>query len=507
MLRGSNAIAAAGVESWQRPRTNAASLWLWLWLGVLVLLAVWFVLTRSQIAFVPLLALLCIPVLSLGPAVLIGLAVAAPWLCRIVTTTGLAPRAGDFLDFPLVTVAFVSALASASMRKTISPYARRFLGAVAVACGAIMLSWIANPSPPTRLLAAMLLALQPFLLIGALVLAPASERMRRFLIALVIILGAIQYPFAWYQFATIGATDHMKGTLLQAGAGHHVMAGGLMLVTIVVFATARSAAPKALAFLAAVVTTVAADAKTVLFVSPIGVTVFMMAGGGKMPRLSARLVRSAVAVVTIAAAILWYPASQIAWRFIQTTLSGEGGKPALIAQMAADFNSHPSAWLVGFGPGETVSRFAFLTTPLLLKEGSPAEQLGLRPGLRTLRYRYVAEGGTRFSGASSFLSAQSSLLGILGDYGLIGVAAFGLLIVAVVGRLRRVGTPLGAAALAGWAMLVPLAMIFDWMEQPPFMLMLALITGLALTEARSKPLLARRGVDAPRALHAQVHGT
>ena len=54
----------------------------------------------------------------------------------------------------------------------------------------------------------------------------------------------------------------------------------------------------------------------------------------------------------------------------------------------------------------------------------------------------------------------------------------------MLGALWRQGrvSHLASAALAGWAMVLPLAAVFDWLEQPPFTLILATVTGLALTE-------------------------
>jgi hypothetical protein len=39
------------------------------------------------------------------------------------------------------------------------------------------------------------------------------------------------------------------------------------------------------------------------------------------------------------------------------------------------------------------------------------------------------------------------------------------------------------AAIAGWVMSAPLAITFDWWEEPPFMLALALLTALAIIGA------------------------
>ncbi len=55
----------------------------------------------------------------------------------------------------------------------------------------------------------------------------------------------------------------------------------------------------------------------------------------------------------------------------------------------------------------------------------------------------------------------------------------------IVDELRRLGTALAQSAIAAWVLVMPLAYIFDWLEQPPFMLLVALVTGLAFTEAHT----------------------
>jgi hypothetical protein len=41
-------------------------------------------------------------------------------------------------------------------------------------------------------------------------------------------------------------------------------------------------------------------------------------------------------------------------------------------------------------------------------------------------------------------------------------------------------------AVAGWAISVPLALTYDWWEQPPFMIPLAVLSGLAILAASGR---------------------
>jgi hypothetical protein len=70
---------------------------------------------------------------------------------------------------------------------------------------------------------------------------------------------------------------------------------------------------------------------------------------------------------------------------------------------------------------------------------------------------------------------------VLGDLGLFGVVAYLGLFLSVYLALRRTPGPAAVAAAGGWAMFGVLGLVFDWWEQPPFSVFLAVLTGLALT--------------------------
>ena len=72
---------------------------------------------------------------------------------------------------------------------------------------------------------------------------------------------------------------------------------------------------------------------------------------------------------------------------------------------------------------------------------------------------------------------------MLGDLGLAGVVAYVGLLGSVLFALRRVASPEGLAAGAGFAMFAVLGLVFDWWEQPPLSVFLGALAGLALSEA------------------------
>ena len=438
--------------------------------------------TTTVVAVILIIAVL--PLVNSRPATWIALAVTLPWTSRLITTTGIAPRFLDFLDFPLVLIAFLFSGLRYLGETRVLPrsHARigRYLLLVTVA---IVLSWAFNDlSEPQRLLGGWVLAAEPFLLLVAVTVAPMTDRERRRLLRLIATLLCGQLLFSGLQMAGGAETDYVKGTLLEAGAGHHVSAGGLLLGF---FLLSRLNVPRLVALgygAAAVLTSIVADAKQVLFVVPLAVLVLAISGRRQQSATSlvGSVVAGAIMAVGSAWALLSYQASETAIDFVGKSSGNETGKVAVVFALWSDLTQSVGTLLFGLGPGQSVSRFAFLTTPTLLKEGSPVYLLGLRASRGADYYNDIAFSGP-FTGKSSFTSAQSSAMGIVGDYGIVGSLAFLLLIAAIFRALRR--TPdrrLRSAALASWTLLIPLAIIFDWLEQPPFTLAVMLITGLAL---------------------------
>ena len=418
------------------------------------------------------------------PVTWIALAITVPWTSRLLTVAGPAPRFLDFLDFPLVLVAFLFAgIRYLDSDRRLPPAQRRIGRCLLLATVVIALSWAFNDlNEPQRLVAGWVLALEPFLLLMAVAITPMTTRERKMLLVLTTALLCGQLLFSLGEILTGATQDEVKGTLLAAGAGHHVSAGGLALGF---FILAKQRVPKLLTAgfgALALFVMVVADAKQVLFVLPLALLVFGISG--RKHRTGSSLVGGLIAGVIMASASVYalvtYQASSTAFDFIDRSSTNGTGKIAVAQALWADITNTAVGGTFGLGPGETVSRFSFLTTPALLKAGSPVALLGLHASRGSDHYNGIAFSGP-FTGNSSFTSAQSSALGILGDYGIAGVVAFGGLILAVIGALLHAeDRRIRSSALASWTLLLPLAVVFDWLEQPPFTLSVMIVTGLAL---------------------------
>ncbi|MEM9033484.1 MAG: hypothetical protein AAGD18_02730 [Actinomycetota bacterium] len=429
----------------------------------------------AMIAVLPL--ALCI---FLVPPIAVCIAAAtAPWVARLVTTTGIAPRLIDFIDFPLVVAALISALVARQAVRL--PRAQvDVLRAIAAFAGAITISWALNPSSPIRLIAGLLLIMQPLLLVAAIMIAPPTREWRRTALWSFGLIMAAQVPVALVQNSQTSDPDNVKGTLFDANAGHHVMAGGAMLAAFVIAACITDRRLVVAGVTTAIALGVMADGKQVFFAAPIGLIVLVLFAGRGSRRSGSNGAAGAIFVlVACVVGLVGFGATDSLESFIENTRETRGGKIALTEAMISDLTEDPLQGTFGFGPGSTVSRFGYLSS-VLITEGNPIEALGIGPGARTVEYDELTA-GSGFIGESSFSSGQSSLLGVLGDFGFLGALTFAAVVLALMRALWQVSDPLAGAAAAGWAMLLPLGFIFDWLEQPPFTLSLALLTGLALT--------------------------
>lgn len=426
------------------------------------------------------------------PVVWIALAITVTWTSRLLTTAGLAPRFLDFLDFPLVVAAVCSAgFAYLSGTDRLPADSGRIGRRLLLVAFVMTVSWAFNDwAEPQRLPAGLVLTLQPFLLLVAVVVAPLSRREQRLLVALAVAVLTVQLPFSLLAIAGGASGDAVKGTLLGTGAGHHVSAAGLALAFFLLLGL-RVRRSILIPFGAAALFVMSVgDAKQVLFALPLALLVLGFTQRRVVSGRSA--LAGGVAGVVMAGgalfALLTYQSSEYAFDFIDRSVTDRTGKVAVVSVLWEDLLESPQTLVFGLGPGESVSRFSFLTTPELTKAGSPVALLGLHPSRGAERYAAVAAEGPYVGGNTSFASAQSSAMGIVGDYGLAGAAAFLAMLAAVIGALRRCADRgLRAAALASWTLLAPLAVVFDWLEQPPFTLAVLLVTGLALRPARPDP--------------------
>jgi hypothetical protein len=414
-------------------------------------------------------------------------AVALPGLANL----GLLPAVAGFLDIPLAWAAWIGALLRAR-RGPSRAGGLTLAGPIGALAAAVTLSSIFHPVEPQRAVAYFLLLGEPFALVGA--SADALGRQRSDLFWRVwFALALVQLPIALWQALTIGPADPVQGTLYGKGAGAHLLGGILTLCSLVLLSRPSSLPPWAVATVPFMWgTALLADAKTPLLAGAAGALAWTLWAPSQRSAAWRRRIAVALASAALLASTLYlYPAGQVARAFLEAAREGRWGKLVVASSLWGRMSAEPSAFLFGLGPARTVSRASFMTTDLLLKPASPVRLLGLAPSQIAVDVQAAIDWRLGRQALTSFNSAQSSALGLFGDLGAVGLAVYGWMVWQVVAALRRRSGSSGAV-FAGWMMFLVLGIVFDWWEEPPFTLYLALVTGLVLSGQVGACTLRRR---------------
>jgi hypothetical protein len=125
-----------------------------------------------------------------------------------------------------------------------------------------------------------------------------------------------------------------------------------------------------------------------------------------------------------------------------------------------------------------------MTVPGFANSESTLAVLRLKPAVIPVEAQDAANEVSHGVTPDSFNSGVSSMLGVFGDLGILGLLAYGGLLLSLFLRLRTETSPEGVAAASGFALFLVLGLIFDWWEQPPFGVFLGVLAGLSLTAAR-----------------------
>jgi len=434
------------------------------------------------------------------PSTLVVFAFVSAWVTQVATTVFLLPRALDFLNLPVTALAFLVVL----LRPKGAPRSPNAvpLSVVFVPLVAFGVSTVLSQSSPFRLGASALLYLQPLLAVAAFTRVPLSTRQRRTAMIAFTAVVAVQLPVALFQAAQSPIADSVQGTLVGTGAGHHVL-GSVALVGFVAIAAFWRWSPPTVAALSlgGLLIALLSDSKVPLFVIPavmLALVLFRPPKGASRDVLRGRRRVLGGSVLMIGA--VWFAVSSAGFGGdigvkIANTADPSRGKQRVAITLAQDLRESAESAFFGFGPAETVSRMAQLTTPSGKQDGSPVDVLGLAPAARFDEYTRA----TRISAGqgSSLTSATSSTLGLLGDFGIVGLLAYGWAWLLIARRVWGTGTRFGYAVMTAWVAMPLLGLAYDWLEQPPYTLAAALLAGVALTGTTGSAQDLRRRTSAP----------
>jgi hypothetical protein len=411
----------------------------------------------------------------------VAAALVATLLFKGLVELGLLPSTATFFDMFLAWGALAAALLRNRRLPRSAAWPLWFLAGLAVCA---FVSGAINGTEALRPFVYFFLLGTPFAIVAALVVDQPDARDRRLVRGLLVLALLTQIPVAFAQAALLGADD-VQGTLIRAGAGAHVISA----ITLVGALWILLASPQRLWLRIAMASPLLlipflADAKQVILATP----AMVIAGNWRGKRDVA--LRGFAVAVAVAALLTVVPAGGTAKGFIERSRAGQGGKEAAAATVFEALKRDPASFVLGVGPAESVSRAAFMTTPLLLHEDSPLHALGLEPAELAAKAQTNAEDAS--GGGTSFNTGISSALGVLGDLGILGALVYTCMIGYLFVALRRSRQREAVPATCALALFVVLGLVFDWWEQPPFGIVVGLLVGLALAqspEPRKSPAL------------------
>lgn len=201
-------------------------------------------------------------------------------------------------------------------------------------------------------------------------------------------------------------------------------------------------------------------------------------------RLSYGLIVVPVVLVVLVAVFTYYRPFQ---RFFDWELLSKGslGKVMAFEIIADNASDIPGGWLFGLGPGNSISRVALMGLPGYVNPASPVYMLGLTPAPATKEI-WAMGYSSSVRASTSIWSGISSVLGLFGDLGLIGLFLYLWMCWKIFQVLRGRTTWEAGAAIGFLAMAGILGAAYDWLEEPGFMLYGAMMVGLALTGGKDK---------------------
>lgn len=389
------------------------------------------------------------------------------------------PSVVNFAHYPMVLGATLMLTSSASDRAFLA-----IVRAMAAFLMAGMLSWVWNGDQ------SIIAPLLNWLVFGEVFLIAAAiielgrrgwspRNAERTAVGLVL----VQVPLGLYQLATSGLGDPVQGLLIGQGAGAHVFGFMALIMTLWLLGSiisgrslnvARDLAIASIGFIVAVMT----DAKQGIAVFVI-VCAFLVFTSRSERRVSG-LARKAVLVVAVTALVFAAFQLNTSSREIANVERRDtfvSGKLTAVVEYAGAMRDEVGGVVLGLGPGKTASRVAWLAP-----SDSTLQELGVTPSELTSRLYWLWNNDPR-SDTSTGAAPFFSWLGIVGDVGLIGLAAYAWCW-ALLWRLAGPGS-FGTSARALIVFGLALGVLFNWLEEPALIAVLGLLVGALIARARA----------------------
>jgi hypothetical protein len=441
-----------------------------------------------------------LPALVIGGLTLTGGLSLSGWCTLLVVTSVISraivvllglPEVFNFLHYP-ATLAFLM-VSSARPRhgRAKTPAGRWLMGFLFLT----FISAAANLTNPLRVLMFVIITGEPLAILWGIQRWGPDEKSERSIGRAMFWLLALQLPIVlWQGFeGKWKIPDMVKGTMLNHGAGHHIL-GGLFALGLFAWLAGSFAGRHAMwtaPFIAIIAFAVmgAAGALQVILLGGLALPILLLSrrlpGGDRKSRSrrGGTIVVSMIVILLAASAPYW---ADIIVPGILTRAEELANPEQLTEVTFAEQRAHsdPLEFLLGSGPGTSGSRAALLLTPAYAKENSVFLRLPLKP----TRDALLISGETKnplYGGSAE--SAPSSMLAVVGDLGIVGVVGLALLLIGIVKRSRQVGSWLAPAITAAVVMSVGLSFIDNWLEYPEYTIPLAILIGLGTSRYPRAP--------------------
>lgn len=413
---------------------------------------------------------------------------------RIVTTLTPAPSILVHAHFAIVPVVLGIVLATAPVKnEKQTQLVHSLLWGLFVFFLAILASALWNQAGFINVIASFMMLGEPIMFLAAIVCIPMSSksltRVKRWFMASVVInflLAAIQKPLidaGKLDGHGFDGTDGCGGVFYVSGAGNYVSASVSVAFALYFLANGKNFPlwSRITAILAASWQLLFSDSKQLVFAYSLAwilLIVFNFKDVGKTIKL--------LLGIMVTGFIFWWCVQNLeafsaftAWA--RPELYGENGdawftKFYSVKVILGEFDS-PGNWLFGLGPGHTVSRlgawfmqdYHWILEPL----GATTTSIGVQSR------EFISSFWLAYS--SSLFSPIFGWAGIWGDIGLIGLSTYiylGFLVWQEFGLDNSLKITLLATLILGF--------IFTQIEEPGYMLSLALLLGLAWQKKRLK---------------------
>lgn len=422
---------------------------------------------------------------------LILLAFASAFFPRVLSSLGF-PSVVNFLHFAIVPLVsgYVLMTSRRQTRQQVETVRAIILG-LGILLGVMLTSALLNNAGVINVFLSFMLLAEPFMLLLAIASVPmppsSYDRIRKWFIYFClfhIFLAYIQYyVLRLHLTRALAGADLIQGVFYLSGAGHVVGSAVAMIFSLYFFFTAKD---KPLWIRGAVIPLalwqlLLSDAKQVLLSLLLDWVLLLIT---KFKNIG-QLVKYTIAAVLISYGLFWCINNVEAFAAFNTwsrpELYGPDGEATMLKsasiQVISSYHTSPLNWLFGLGPGHTVGR---LGGWMLREYASLLNPLGatIHPASNAV---WTIVGNSWLGNQTSMFSPFFGWAGIWGDFGFLGLAAYLYLGYTAWCKLAR-------DDFSKFLLLdvLVVGLILSQMEEPGYMLTVAMLVGLKWQERQSQ---------------------